>query len=151
MSFLDDLLTEFKRAEPKSPHDRAAKAALRASGASVDPRPATDPWPERVWTPSALIVKTHMQHCLSCDSTAESLVGYFLKSTSPDGAPDRKAVRLQRVDSAHPGLTEELETTEEDVHQCPLCIRLDRLLLGSAPSQLSLFPVARYGKTWQRP
>lgn len=139
-NFLDQLLVDLRsRGDPVA---RATRAQYRASGASCDPRPAADPWEDRPWTPVGLVIKTHMQTCHECGSTSETLIGYFLKSTAPDGG-GRQAARLQRVDSLHLGLPESFETTEEDVHQCPLCIRLEAVLREGRPHQLSLFPVAR--------
>lgn len=132
LSFLDTLLVDLKKREAN-----ATKKEYRRSGAHVDPRPAPA-WDERPWVPTSLVIRTHVQRCITCDSTSETLVGYFLRSEAPDG-PERRVARMLRVECAHPTLPEVLETTEEDVRKCPLCIRLSALLDPAGPEQLPLF------------
>ena len=133
---LEQLLADLKRSAKTLPHSKNSdpdaqrrKAEARHAGLHVDPRPATEEWNANIpWTPTALVVRTHIQHCRCCDATSETLIGYFVKSTAP-----HHRTRWERVTSPMPGLPDELETTEEDISECPLCIRLDHALRDVQP------------------
>jgi hypothetical protein len=142
---LDDLLEQFRK--PKStpkhvknsdPAAQARKAAARQMGLHVDPRPATEAWDEREWNPVALVARIHSQHCLSCHTINEYLVGHFTKYTSRDGRSEdgepRYAYRFHRTALQ---FADEVEATYEDIEACPQCIRLD---LALRLNQLQLFP-----------